>query len=335
MTRRDLTGDGTSDIVLKRDYTGPFILWDLDEGRVTEVPLGAPPTGWTVAGSGDFDGDGAQDLLWLQIGEGFGARYDSLWFGPAASFDPAALHHMAAYLANIFFPVTRAVLLTLNFVPKVPVDGQDFDGDGRADVLMERTSSSTPPSISIGDLDASGRLTLSSLDPGAGAAVAGDVDGDGTTDLVWSPRAEGFNYQRHDLSRTPAKVTLWEMRDGVAVATVELGSADIAPGYALKVAADVDGNGTADLLWMNIFTRDIGVWAMDRTPDGPVPRWASYGPVPEHWVLAAVGDYDGNGVEDLLWRHPFTGEIGFWAMEHAHIAAWHSLGNPGTNWQVV
>jgi hypothetical protein len=53
------------------------------------------------------------------------------------------------------------------------------------------------------------------------------------------------------------------------------------------------------------------------------------------WQVVGVGDYDGNRIEDVMWRHATTGEVGFWSMEESRVANWISLGHVGHDWVVV
>jgi hypothetical protein len=52
------------------------------------------------------------------------------------------------------------------------------------------------------------------------------------------------------------------------------------------------------------------------------------------WQVAAVGDFDGNGKDDVLWRHGVTGESEYWR------AAIPTVARPvarvaSSSWQVV
>ena len=62
---RDLSGDGTSDVVWYDATTGKVDLWKIANGQwAGSVDVGPHPLGWQPAGIGDLNGDGINDMLW-------------------------------------------------------------------------------------------------------------------------------------------------------------------------------------------------------------------------------------------------------------------------------
>jgi hypothetical protein len=67
----DFTGQGKDDILFRNDTTGEMGWWKLDSSNnpywhdlgVPSPTPGLSPTNWKVAGIGDFNGDGKQDIL--------------------------------------------------------------------------------------------------------------------------------------------------------------------------------------------------------------------------------------------------------------------------------
>jgi FG-GAP-like repeat len=59
-----------------------------------------------------------------------------------------------------------------------------------------------------------------------------------------------------------------------------------------------------------------------------------FGSAPANWKIAGVGDFDGNGSTDILWRDT-SGNVGIWLMNGTSIMSTSVLGNVPTNWNVA
>jgi hypothetical protein len=87
------------------------------------------------------------------------------------------------------------------------------------------------------------------------------------------------------------------------------------PGWTLVTVADMDGNGTPDLVWQNDTTRQVRIWFMGGPQGTDVLGTAD--PAPGNyagWRLAGVADVDRNGVPDLVWQNDSTRTVGTWLM---------------------
>ena len=86
---------------------------------------------------------------------------------------------------------------------------------------------------------------------------------------------------------------------------------------------------------MDMTSRRIGFWDFDqRGRDAVDVSWTEIGTVEAGWQVQEASDYDGNGTDDILWRHSGSGEVGFWSMQGGHIAGWTPLGFIPPEWQV-
>jgi hypothetical protein len=119
----DFNGDGRDDI-LWRSSTGQLSNWLANEnGSYTANDANAftsVPTDWKVVGTGDFNGDGRDDILWRNSSTG----QVSDWLGQSNG-------GFVANDANALLDV-----LTSWHV----VDTGDYNGDGRDDVLWRNDS---------------------------------------------------------------------------------------------------------------------------------------------------------------------------------------------------
>src|ERR1051326_3075906 len=64
----DFNRDGQTDLVWRNPTTGDNVIWLMNGttfvSAVTNVPTTGPSYGWTIVGTGDFNGDGWTDILW-------------------------------------------------------------------------------------------------------------------------------------------------------------------------------------------------------------------------------------------------------------------------------
>jgi MYXO-CTERM domain-containing protein len=319
----DVTGDGLADVAVgavsaTRGDDGEGQVWLLSG---TTSGLGTVPDwiadgnqayawlGWSVAGA-DVDGDGYGDLL---VG--------------AASMDVDYLNEGRAVLF-------RGSSSGLERLDGWTLDGDqgaagfgmavagagDVNGDGYDDVLVGA------PDYDAGEVDegraflfdgsANGLLGVASwvsdggqagASHGVAVAGAGDVDGDGYTDLlVGADRFDGtfVNGGRAALYRGgpkgPATVPTW---------TVEGSSTGARLGQALAGAGDVNGDGFADLLVAapahEETTSDEGrVLVFHGSATGPAasPDWLRDGGQADMTfggAVAAIGDVNADGFGDV------------------------------------
>jgi hypothetical protein len=134
--------------------------------------------------------------------------------------------------------------------------------------------------------------------------VASDFNKDGHPDLVW----------QNDITR---QVGVWYMSG--AQNTTQIGYSYPAPGqypgWTLVTVADMDRNGTPDLIWQNDATRAVGTWYMGG-PDGTTVLGVAYqaGDNYPDWHVVSVHDMNGDGVPDLVWQNDTTRQVGTWFM---------------------
>jgi len=55
--------------------------------------------------------------------------------------------------------------------------------------------------------------------------------------------------------------------------------------------------------------------------------------VPGTWSIVQTGDYNGDGMSDILWIDN-TGNVAVWLMNGTTVASSAGLGNVGTTWSV-
>ena len=261
--------------------------------------------GWTVADAGDVDGDGRSDVV---VG--------------APNEDGESINDGRAYVFG-----TDGSLLAILTSPNAQINGSfgiavaglgDLDGDGLSEVAVgaSRENEDGGP-FTAGKVyvfrgaDGTALFELSSPNPesggafGASLAAAGDVDGDGLTDLLVGAHNEAGG------AADAGRAYVFRGANGALLHTLESPNPEATGFFANAVAGagDVDGDGFDDLL--------VGAWSetgggvaeagsayLFRGSDGSLLRTlASPDPETQGFFgksVSGAGDIDGDGLAEVL-----------------------------------
>jgi FG-GAP-like repeat len=259
-------------------------------------------SGWVMTGVGDFDHDGlTDDVLWRNYKTG----ENHVWIMDGATYQGS----------KILAPVTD-----LNWI----IGGVgDMDGDGFKDDIIVRNQATLENRVLFMEnyeIVNQASFTDGSMpgffNNGGPVAVpsplyeirgAGDFNADGKSDIVWHSR-EG-------------ETAIWYM-DG----STFLGAAALprVPDMQWDIVGvgDMNGDGQSDLVWQHWpqpipGTRTVdrlnSIWFMSGSAVSSNPVFQSAGDA--RWVIAAVGENNGDGKGDLFWRNDLTGDCVFWNMD--------------------
>jgi hypothetical protein len=180
------------------------------------------------------------------------------------------------------------------------VGAGDLSADGSDDLVWRDTTSGN---VNVWTMI--GAQRLATFDAVASADTSwtlriGDLDADGVSDLVWEQLGT-WNVTASMMGATPSPSVA--RHEAVSSASSE---------WQLSGAIDVSGDRKADLLWFASTSGTVSAWTMD----GPTRTSAvelGVG-VEAKWRIGAVGDFDGNGVGDILWLSDVN-EISLWLFE--------------------
>jgi hypothetical protein len=195
------------------------------------------------------------------------------------------------------------------------VGGGDFDGDRQGDVLWWDASGGN---VTIWGMR--GTTVVSSNIVGNGTPPwrivgQGDFDGDGKTDILWE-------YPDGSLS-------IWFMSSTSSVRSYAL--AGVAPG-AFSAIGDFNGDGREDIVW-RVGGTSVLIWMMNGTS---VVASVQVGNASADWVIKGVGQFDLDGVPDLLWYNAATGQASIWLMSPSGTMRTFTVpGQASLDWTLV
>ncbi len=281
----DFTGDRRPDILWQDTIRGTLVLHLMDGTNVSQkciLPGRDPP--WGFLACGDLDGDGRCDLVWRD-------------------------GHSGALLAYFMYGGTILRTGELGTVPHADahlLDIGDFTGDGGDDLLWIAPDGALHLSGWQDNAPHARRLVRNAdvLWQPIGFA---DFDGDRRRDILWQHKQERAAYLQFARDDGPAKLRKPLIR--------------VVPGVCELVGlCDLNGDGATDVLWQDQSNGELlaHLGSCEAVALGaltPVQRGNGL-----NRSVAALGDYDGDGCDDVLMRDRISGEL-FLRLQGDHSAA--------------
>lgn len=270
---------------------------------------------YSAGASGDYDGNGRDDVLWRNAGSGDNTIWLAADKNNRRATDSIAsqewrvaavgdhdgngrddiLWRNFATGQNMVWPegryASRKSLTSLGNLDWKVVGFGDFDGDGKDDILWRNFSNGSNVVWPSGNYAARRSLTrISSLD----WMVMGvaDFNGDGRDDVLWRNAGSGAN-------------TIWLSGD-YATRQSQKGISNL--DWKVVGVGDFNGDGRADIFWRNTATGAHTIWLSGRYET----RMATAGLASQSWRVVGVGDYNGDGRADVFWRNSATGGNNVW-----------------------
>jgi hypothetical protein len=200
----------------------------------------------------------------------------------------------------------------------------DFNGDTKADILWrDAVTASTFIWIMDGARVIAGTgYTASQANEDWRIEAAGDLDGDGKADIVWRNVGPG-----------PANGALfvWLM-DGAGVR----GGTYLDPistNWQIEALSDFTGDQRADILWRETSSGATYLWVM---AGASVVGGTGYtaAQTDHKWQIQDVGDLDGDGRSDIIWRQRTDGALFLWLMDGATVRGATYLDPIDTGWRI-
>ena len=302
------------------EFSGNNDEWILSDGNwVESAGPGSHPSGYNVAGTGDWTGDGTDGILWFNPTTGDADEWQFSNTQWSISVDLGTHPVNATDGASYQIAGTDA--------------STDFPGNGIDDVLWTSPNSDGTIATDIWELSSSGKWSAS-VSPGSHpadytVAGTGDWTGDGTDGILW------YNASTGDTDE-------WQLSNGQWAHSVDLGSHPLnSDGNSYQIAGigDFFDNGIDDVLWTSVNsdgTIATDIWQLNSSGNWTsTPGGSSPGTHPAGYEVVAVGDFTATGTSDILWFNPTTGDTDEWLINNGKWAASMDLGTHPGNFQIA
>jgi Bacterial pre-peptidase C-terminal domain len=322
----------TDPLAIYWQLNGPNLSGDVSatQGQLPQL------AGYELVGSGDFDGISdaggkSQDLLWRKS-LGNGSYELNLWFmnsdNSLREAKPLVLPGGATTAFGVpdFFQIQRL---------------EDFDGDGKTDILFRNTTPGTS-SIVLWKMDgatfsgtASRNYTV--FDPAFQIFATGDFDANGFRDIMFRQPVSGdvvVWLLDANLNLIPGGAVNSAAESGylrIGTSPILLGSEWTSLGV-MDFNSTIGGSATSpladkkdDILFLNQTTGQLVAWLMDGSTiipgrGGFILNGLVVSGAPGAFDLVGSGDFNGDQNADLLWRFKTQqGPLIQWQMESGLI----------------
>lgn len=218
--------------------------------------------------SGDFNGDGYNDLLWRNTVTG---------------------DNYIHYLSSGGVSAVQKINTVADQQWQIEAIA-DINGDGRDDLIWRHQTTHLLYAYLMNGNQVTQSGFLSSPSADWQLAAVGDLNGDGREDLFWRNELEGYNY-------------VYFMQG----LTFTGGLINQVYNQTWKVAgiADFNGDGKDDIFWRNVAKGDNAFYLMK---GGVQFQLYELGRISGDWQPESLCDVNGDGNVDIFWRHQTTGE---------------------------
>lgn len=197
----------------------------------------------------------------------------------------------------------------------------DFNGDGISDLLWRSDAGVIGTWLGRSDGGFTNGSSWTAVDPHWHVAGTADFNGDGRVDIIWTHDAGYFSE--------------WlGQADGSFASNNAIAGATVAAGWQVAGTGDFNNDGHADILWTSS-AGVVGTW-LGRADGGfdNGNNWSSFDAA-AGWQVAGTGDFNGDGLDDVLWRNGSSVAVWLGQGNGTFVNSASSFASVGSTWHVA
>lgn len=266
-TQTTSSSSTTPDLLFRHPQYGLNAVWFMDANVMQQsaylLPDLVPDLGWNMVGTGDFNQDGKQDLVWQHNSAGF----IGIWFMDGRAYTGAALTNPER-VGDVAWRIVGVA---------------DFNSDTKPDLLWQHLHTTEIAIWHMDGLNLSWSVLTSPSTPndsGWKIMGTGDFNRDAHPDLVWQHTSWDY-------------IVLWYMNGAQYT-----GSSYTSPyspydlDWDIVDSADINRDEHPDLLWQHRTYGAIAIWYMNNASMISSSYADPHTPDPWNWQVQTVADFD-------------------------------------------
>ena len=287
------------------------VIWHLSDTGVRKggvTVASSPASAWEIAGTGDIDGDGVEDLIWHNTSTGRAL----IWF-----LDPDGVYHH------------NQQVLDANLATSWRLKGvEDMNQDGVPDLIWHQ---STTGRTHIWALNAAGEYVsgwnVTDTYPATTWSLKGvaDMNQDSNPDLVWHQSTTG-------------RALIWFLDSaGKYVSATNVSTVNPATAWKIMGVADMNQDTNPDLIWHHATTGRVHIWYLNETGNYVSGSDVADVNLSTTWSIKGVADVNADDNPDLVWHNSSTGRTHTWFLNDsgAYVSGTNATSvNLATTWQI-